>query len=106
LPKRYIEPVFIAGQRFVEIYQNCKIFNDGVFEYATDRSTKADSVIYLEHGKRWSSARIARGAVAFAGLEPAVVDLDDRRSQPDNTPPLRFTMNRPIVRRWPRFSPA
>src|SRR5213596_1237322 len=39
------------GTAFVEIYQNCKIFNDGVFEYATDKAIKADSVIYLEQGR-------------------------------------------------------
>ena len=36
------------GTAFVEIYQNCKIFNDGVFEYATDKSMKADNLLYLE----------------------------------------------------------
>ena len=35
------------GAAFVEIYQNCKIFNDGVFEYATDKSIKADNTLYL-----------------------------------------------------------
>ena len=40
-----------AGAAFVEIYQNCKIFNDGVFDYATDRAVKSDNVLYLEHGK-------------------------------------------------------
>src|SRR5262249_37026195 len=39
------------GSAFVEIYQNCKIFNDGVFEYATDLGVKADNVLYLEHGQ-------------------------------------------------------
>src|SRR5579884_3298629 len=39
------------GTAFVEVYQNCKIFNDGVFEYATDKSVKADHAVYLEHGK-------------------------------------------------------
>src|SRR5438045_3083326 len=39
------------GTAFVEIYQNCKIFNDGVFEYATDKSIKADNTLHLEHGK-------------------------------------------------------
>ena len=32
------------GTAFVEVYQNCKIFNDGVFEYATDKSIKADNI--------------------------------------------------------------
>ena len=39
------------GSAFIEIYQNCKIFNDAVFEYATDKAVKADNVLYLEHGK-------------------------------------------------------
>ena len=39
------------GTAFVEVYQNCKIFNDGVFEYATDKAVKADNLVYLEHGK-------------------------------------------------------
>src|SRR5262245_62811040 len=39
------------GTAFVEVYQNCKIFNDGVFEYATDKSIKADNLLYLEHGR-------------------------------------------------------
>src|SRR3954465_14538790 len=39
------------GTAFVEVYQNCKIFNDGVFEYATDKSIKADNALFLEHGK-------------------------------------------------------
>src|SRR3954465_4241264 len=34
------------GTAFIEIYQNCKIFNDGVFEYATDKSIKSEHVLY------------------------------------------------------------
>src|SRR5439155_5410872 len=30
------------GAAFVEVYQNCIIFNDGVFEYATNKTDKAD----------------------------------------------------------------
>src|ERR1700739_4891749 len=37
------------GSAFVEVYQNCKIFNDGVFEYSTDKSIHADNTLYLEH---------------------------------------------------------
>src|SRR5438552_9095508 len=40
-----------VGTAFVEIYQNCNIFNDGAFEYATDKNTKTDTTLYLEHGK-------------------------------------------------------
>ncbi len=39
------------GAAFVEIYQNCIIFNDAVFDYATDKQVKAENLLYLEHGK-------------------------------------------------------
>ena len=37
------------GSSFVEVYQNCNIFNDGAFSVLTDRDTKLDNVIYLNH---------------------------------------------------------
>jgi 2-oxoglutarate ferredoxin oxidoreductase subunit beta len=39
------------GGAFVEILQNCNIFNDGAWESLTDKATKADTVLLLEHGK-------------------------------------------------------
>ncbi|HEX2851540.1 MAG TPA: 2-oxoacid:ferredoxin oxidoreductase subunit beta [Acidimicrobiales bacterium] len=39
------------GASFVEIYQNCNVFNDGAFEDITGRERRADMLIPLEHGK-------------------------------------------------------
>jgi 2-oxoglutarate ferredoxin oxidoreductase subunit beta len=39
------------GGAFIEILQNCNIFNDGAWEALTDKAQKADSVLTLEHGK-------------------------------------------------------
>lgn len=39
------------GAAFVEIYQNCNVFNDGAFDALTDKSTKAHNQIRLEHGE-------------------------------------------------------
>ncbi|MFV2017638.1 2-oxoacid:ferredoxin oxidoreductase subunit beta [Micromonospora sp. LOL_023] len=39
------------GSAFVEIYQNCNIFNDGAFEQLKEPATRDDFVIRLEHGK-------------------------------------------------------
>src|SRR2546426_11849031 len=39
------------GSALIEVYQNCKIFNDGVFENATDQNIKADNTLYLGHRK-------------------------------------------------------
>lgn len=54
-PKHLIQTISRAqdheGAAFVEIYQNCNIFNDGAFEYAQDRKVRADNVIELTHGE-------------------------------------------------------
>jgi 2-oxoglutarate ferredoxin oxidoreductase subunit beta len=39
------------GSAFVEIYQNCNIFNDGAFEVLKDPSTRDEYVVRLEHGR-------------------------------------------------------
>jgi 2-oxoglutarate/2-oxoacid ferredoxin oxidoreductase subunit beta len=39
------------GTSFVEILQNCNIFNDGAFGALTEKETKADAQLVLEHGK-------------------------------------------------------
>ena len=39
------------GTAFVEIYQNCPVYNDGVFDMIKDRKTAADTRLLLEHGK-------------------------------------------------------
>ena len=39
------------GTSFVEIYQNCPIFNDNAFDAVKDRETSADAIIPLTHGE-------------------------------------------------------
>ena len=39
------------GTSFVEIYQNCPIFNDGAFDAIKNPYTKADALIPLVHGE-------------------------------------------------------
>jgi len=39
------------GTSFIEIYQNCNIFNDGAFSHVSDRAERQDNSIWLEHGK-------------------------------------------------------
>lgn len=39
------------GTSFVEVYQNCNIFNDGAFKELTEADTKLDTVLYLEDGQ-------------------------------------------------------
>jgi 2-oxoglutarate ferredoxin oxidoreductase subunit beta len=63
------------GTAFVEIYQNCKIFNDGVFEYATDKSVKSDNLLYLEHGKPLIFGKDRNKGIRLHGLDPESVTL-------------------------------
>lgn len=40
-----------SGTSFVEIFQNCLVFNDGVFNHFTGRSVAPDKQVFVEHGK-------------------------------------------------------
>jgi 2-oxoglutarate ferredoxin oxidoreductase subunit beta len=40
-----------SGTSFVEIFQNCSVFNDGAFDAFTAKETKAQRQLLLEHGK-------------------------------------------------------
>ena len=39
------------GTSFLEIYQNCNIFNNGAFAPMTDKESKADNVLWLDNGQ-------------------------------------------------------
>jgi 2-oxoglutarate/2-oxoacid ferredoxin oxidoreductase subunit beta len=39
------------GSAFVEILQDCNVFNHKAFDYATDKDVKEENIIRLEHGK-------------------------------------------------------
>jgi 2-oxoglutarate ferredoxin oxidoreductase subunit beta len=64
------------GCSFVEILQNCVIFNDGVHAHVTDKTHRADRQLLLEHGQPLVfGAEGARKAIAIRGFEPEVVAL-------------------------------
>ena len=63
------------GTAFVEVYQNCNIFNDGAWEYTKDRQTKAENTIELEHGKPLIFGTNRDKGIRLNGLEPEVVEL-------------------------------
>ncbi|MFP4229223.1 MAG: 2-oxoacid:ferredoxin oxidoreductase subunit beta, partial [Salinivenus sp.] len=66
------------GTAFVEIYQNCNIFNDGAFFEFTERETKSDRALFLEHGEPMTFADGSKG-IRLDGLQPEVIDLDAGR---------------------------
>ena len=65
------------GTSFVEIYQNCNVFNDGAFSQFTEKETKDDSVIFLEHGKPLVFGKEKDKGIRLNGFSPEVVSLKD-----------------------------
>ena len=96
------------GTAFVEVYQNCNVFNDGAFDYATDRNTKVDNIIELVHGKPLTFGKNRDKGIRLNGMEPEIVELgkgineddllfhDERASEPS----LAYLLSR---MRYPHF---
>ena len=71
------------GASFLEIYQNCNIFNDGAFEVFTEKTTKADNAIFLENGKPLVFGSNSDKGIKLDGFKPIVVDLNNGNSVDD-----------------------
>src|SRR5687767_6604082 len=63
------------GASFLEIYQNCNIFNDGAFEVFTEKSTKAAEALFLEQGKPLVFGAAQNKGIRLDGFHPEVVEL-------------------------------
>ncbi len=64
------------GTSFVEVYQNCNVFNDGVWDYMKDKDTRDDNNLILKHGEPMRFGRDQSKALKLEGLTPVVVDAD------------------------------
>lgn len=64
------------GTSFVEVYQNCVIFNDKAWEYATDANVKEENILELEHGRPLIFGKNRDKGIRLKGLDPEVVSLD------------------------------
>ena len=65
------------GTSFVEIYQNCPVFNDGTFFAYSDKETKKEAAIFLEHGKPLIFGNNEGKGIRLEGLTPVIVDMND-----------------------------
>ena len=71
------------GTALVEVYQNCVIFNDDAFKYASDKSVRADNTILLQHGKPVVFGKNRDRGIRLNGLELEVVRLGDGVTEKD-----------------------
>ncbi len=65
------------GSSFLEIYQNCNIFNDGAFEIFTEKSSKPEEVLFLEHGLPLIFGANKNKGIKLDGFKPIVVELNE-----------------------------
>jgi 2-oxoglutarate ferredoxin oxidoreductase subunit beta len=71
------------GTAFVEVYQNCNVFNDGAWAYAKERETKADTTLELVHGKPLIFGKNRDKGIRLNGMDPEVVELGKGISEDD-----------------------
>lgn len=90
---------FHKGTAFIEIIQNCPVFNDGVFDDFTAREVRDDKNIFLEHGKPILFGKDKTRGVVLKGTHLEVVEnsqgkdivVHDERS---SNPLIEFALSR------------
>ncbi len=63
------------GSAFIEVYQNCNIFNDRAFAYMTDKEARDDGAVYLEHGQPLVFGKDKSRGIRLNGTKLEVVEL-------------------------------
>ena len=65
------------GTSLLEIYQNCNVFNDGAFFGMTDKATKMNQTLFLEHGQPLVFGENKEKGIRLDGFKPVIVPLAD-----------------------------
>lgn len=68
------------GTAFVELYQNCPVFNDDIFIEFTGKDSKRETCLWLENGKPLVFGKDADKGIKLDGLTPVVVQLNGPES--------------------------
>ena len=71
------------GTAFIEILQNCNIFNDGAWETLTERDVRDDNTIALEHGQPLIFGKAKDKGIRMNGLSLEVVSLGNGITEKD-----------------------
>jgi 2-oxoglutarate ferredoxin oxidoreductase subunit beta len=71
------------GAAFIEILQNCNIFNDGAWHDLTEKEVRSEHVVQLEHGKPLIFGKNRDKGIKMDGLELQVVQLGNGVTEKD-----------------------
>ncbi len=88
------------GGAFIEILQNCNVYNDGAWDSLTDKGTKADNQLLLEHGQPMIFGKNKDRGIRMNGMTPEVVQLgngvtaDDLLVHDEHDHTLAFLLSR------------
>ena len=63
------------GTSFLEVYQNCNIFNDGAFAHVKDKDVKDDNVLELKHGEPMIFGKEQNKGIRLNGFNPEIVKI-------------------------------
>jgi 2-oxoglutarate ferredoxin oxidoreductase subunit beta len=74
---------FHHGSAFIEVLQNCNIFNDGAYRDFTEREVREDRMLMLEHGKPMIFGKERDKGIRLRGLHPEVVQLGNGITEAD-----------------------
>ena len=72
-----------TGTSFVEIYQNCNVFNDGAFEIFTSKDTKPEHALFVSHGQPLRFRKDLSKGIRWNDGQPEVVALEEGWSADD-----------------------
>ena len=108
-PKHMVETFKAAhahkGVSFVEIFQNCVIYNKDVWEGIYGREARAEQILYLEEGKPLVFGKEKDKGVRLNGLAPELVNIGEGgasedellKHDPRNDNPLYATLLSQLV---------
>lgn len=91
------------GISFVEIYQNCNIFNDGAFKPITERDVRDERVIELRHGEPMLFGPGKKKGIRFENGMPKIVTLGENgvtekditvHDETDQNPAMTYMLSR------------
>ncbi len=71
------------GSAYIEILQNCNIFNDGAWDSLTERDARSEHIVQLEHGKPLIFGKNRDKGIRLNGLKLEVVQLGNGIGEKD-----------------------
>ncbi len=71
------------GTSFLEIYQNCNIFNDGAFFSYTEKEVKKQNTLFVNHGEPMVFGQADELGIRLNGTMPEIVQLGNSYTKDD-----------------------